>query len=76
MRFIFGIIIGIVLTVGAAYVHDTRVASGAETNPNLAPPEIVGNGEIVNWDTLGRVTQEQLAFIRRQFNKLVGDKAG
>jgi len=72
MRFIFGIIIGIALTVGAAYVHDSRVASASETNPDLAPPDVVGDGEIVNWDVLGRVTREQVAFVRNQFNKLVG----
>jgi hypothetical protein len=72
MRFIFGIIIGIALTIGVAYVHDSRVASTSETNPDLAPPGIVTQGQIVNWDVLGRVTRDQIAFVRDQFDKLVG----
>jgi hypothetical protein len=32
----------------------------------------VGEGEIVNWDVLGRVTRDQIGFLREQFNKLIG----
>ena len=72
MRFIFGIIIGVALTIGAFYVHDSRVATATENNPGLQPPAAIADGEIVNWDVLGRVTREQIAFVREQFNKLIG----
>ena len=72
MRFIFGIIIGVALTLGAFYVHDSRVAAAAESTPGLEPPAAIADGEIVNWDVLGRVTREQIAFVRGQFNKLIG----
>jgi|RhiMetdeSRZDD1v2_1073273.scaffolds.fasta_scaffold2078809_2 hypothetical protein len=74
MRFIFGVIIGIALTIGTFYVHDSRVATASENNPGVNPPAAVGDGEIVNWDVLGRVTRDQIALLREQFNRLVGSR--
>lgn len=38
MRFIFGIIVGVALLLGAAYLHDTRIAKPGVAN------------HFVNWD--------------------------
>jgi hypothetical protein len=73
MRFIFGLIVGVVVTIGAFYIHDSRVAEAREAVPGVEPPAITEEVEIVNWDVLGRVTQEQVQFAREQFNKLVGN---
>jgi hypothetical protein len=40
MRFIFGVIVGVVLTLGSAYLHDTKAV-------RFGPP-----GPFVNWDTV------------------------
>ena len=57
MRTIFAFILGIVVTVGAAYVHDAAMAS-ATTKP------------LVNWDQVGSATTGAIDAARSQFNKL------
>lgn len=70
MRFIIGIIVGIAVTIGAAYVHDRRVYGEAQTPTE--PPAAVADGQIVNWDVLGTVARHQYKLVRRKFNELVG----
>jgi hypothetical protein len=72
MRFILGLIIGVALTLGVFYVHDSRVAAAGEPGTS-EPPGSTSEVEIVNWDVLGRVTREQVDFARNQFNKLIGN---
>lgn len=70
MRFIFGLIIGIALTIGGAYIHDSNVAAApAVTEPGQAVPD-TGAGRIVNWDVLGAITRAQMAFAREQWNRI------
>jgi hypothetical protein len=57
MRSIISFLLGIAVTVGAAYVHDTAYAK-----PTDKP--------IVNWDQLGDVTHEAIEVARSQWNKL------
>ena len=57
MRSIISFLLGIAVTVGAAYVHDTAMAK-----PTDKP--------IVNWDQLSGVTHDALAVARTQWNKL------
>ena len=52
MRFIFGMIIGALLTVGGAYVADFRV------DPLLG-------GRMVNWTVVGEKVDELTADLRR-----------
>jgi hypothetical protein len=52
MRFIFGMIIGALLTVGGAYVADSRV------DPLLG-------GRMVNWTVVGEKVDELTADLRR-----------
>ncbi|MEO8667178.1 MAG: hypothetical protein ABI399_01575 [Bauldia sp.] len=73
MRFIFGLVIGIALTLGAFYLHDSSVAKAGEPDSGGNGQLAAGDVEIVNWDVLGRVTREQVAFARDQFNKLIGN---
>ena len=51
MRLLFGIVIGIGLTVGAAFFHDNNIASDP-LNPRLT------NQPVVNWEVLGAVMRE------------------
>jgi hypothetical protein len=57
MRSIISFLLGIAVTVGAAYVHDTAMAK-----PTAKP--------IVNWDQLSDVTHEAIEGARNQWNKL------
>jgi hypothetical protein len=67
MRFIFGLIVGIAITVGAALLHDNNVPAGPPRNsPDLT------NEPIVNWDTLGAVVREDTAYVGNWWDSLLG----
>ena len=57
MRGIIAFLLGIAVTIGAAYVHDTTTAG-----PDVKP--------VVNWDQLGDVTHNAIEAVRAQWNKL------
>ena len=57
MRSLIAFVLGIVVTIGAAYVHDTAVAL-----PTDKP--------LVNWDQFNIVTHSAIEGIRNQWNKL------
>ena len=57
MRIIIAFLLGIAVTVGAAYVHDSAVAK-----PTDKP--------LVNWGQLGGITHDAIETARNQWNKL------
>jgi len=57
MRSLIAFVLGIVVTIGAAYVHDTAVAL-----PTDKP--------LVNWDQFNTVTHSAMEGIRNQWNRL------
>ncbi len=65
MRLIQGIIIGIAITVGAAFLHDNVM------QPDPAAP-LLQNQQIVNWDVLGRVANNQINRAKRLWNQAFG----
>jgi len=65
MRFIQGIIIGIAITIGAAFIHDTVV------QPDPSAP-LLQKQQIVNWDVLGRVANRQMARAKSLWNQAFG----
>lgn len=65
MRLIQGIVLGIALTVGAAFLHDNIVP------PDPAAP-LLEKQQIVNWDVLGRLVDRQVAFARRLWDQAFG----
>ncbi len=65
MRMLQGIVIGIAITIAAAYIHD------AVLPPNPAAP-LLEKREIVNWDVLGRLVNDQLANARHLWNRAFG----
>jgi hypothetical protein len=70
MRLILGILIGIGLTLGAAYVHDMNLpGTPGSADASQAAPDTAGR-PVVNWDVLRAATHDQTAFIRTQWNKL------
>ena len=69
MRFVFGIIVGCLLTVGAAYVHDAAQPGPAGTEA------VADEGRMVNWAVVDRNVhgvngwvQAQWTWVRGQFN--------
>ncbi len=66
MRLLLGIILGIILTIGVAYLHDAS-ASGP---PKAAGQTSVEQQPIVNWDVLGRKWQSLTLGVRNTWNNL------
>lgn len=62
MRFISGIVIGVTLTVGMAYVHDMLYAP-ASLDSAVARP-------MVNWDTVGAAAYGAVQRARMQWDRL------
>ncbi len=65
MRLLFGIVLGIAITLGAAYVHDNNV-------PADPPSVLVGEHQIVNWDILGAVVRRQMTNVKQLWNQAFG----
>lgn len=60
MRVLFGIILGVALTVGVAFVSDTWSAGPSTTNGSA--PAGVEHRTMVNWDVVGenmRIARER-----------------
>jgi hypothetical protein len=67
MRLILGILIGIGITLGAAYVHDMNLPG---TPGSADAGQATAGRPVVNWDVLSAITHDQTAFIRAEWNKL------
>lgn len=57
MRFIIGLILGVALTIGGAYVHD-NFQSSASTKP------------LVNWTTAAELQQSTFDYLKEQFGRV------
>ena len=57
MRLIFGILLGFVVTIGGAYIHDQSV------------PDTAGQ-RLVNWDVAGNLARKGVDRARTEFDKL------
>jgi hypothetical protein len=58
MRFIFGVAVGMAITIGGAYFHDQSFAS--EVNQRL-----------VNWSVAGELARNGVAFARNEIDRLM-----
>jgi hypothetical protein len=65
MRTLFGIVIGIALTIAVAWVHDNNVA------PDSANPRLQDR-PIVNWDVFTAVAHDIQDELGRVFHSLTG----
>ena len=63
MRFLLGVFVGIGLTVGAAYLYDSRNTADASSNATAARP-------MVNWDVVDRNWQRATSRVRQEWDKL------
>jgi hypothetical protein len=62
MRLLFGIVLGVALTVGAAYLHDASV-----------PVNPAAHRAIVNWDVAAEAVEQSMQRLRRQLARLTGE---
>lgn len=53
MQTIFGIILGVFLTVGAAYIHDASVSAPVLDPASASSPAAQQQQRMVNWDVVG-----------------------
>jgi hypothetical protein len=59
MRIVLGMILGVVLTIGIVYVHDTQFVGKAGIERQM-----------VNWDVVGRNWNQLTARVRQEWSKL------
>ena len=64
MRFLFGCLVGVGLTVGAAYLHDFAFA------PTTQDMAAVKSSHIVNWDTLNQTMAALTTGLREDWTRL------
>ena len=65
MRMMQGLVLGIAIALGAAFLHD-----------NLVPPDpaspVLQERQIVNWNVLGRLVNDQIANLRHLWDQAFG----
>ena len=66
MRLLLGLILGVVLTVGAAYVYDTHNAVAAESGTAVL------QRPLVNWDVVSSKWQALTERARAEWSRHVG----
>jgi hypothetical protein len=57
MRFIFGLILGAVLTVGGAFIHDTMESGAAKP--------------LVNWTNANELQKVTFDYVKEQVDRLI-----
>jgi hypothetical protein len=67
MRVLFGMILGALLTVGGAYVYDSRAYDSRMTGGPAAIER-----PMVNWDVVGKNWTQFTTRVRGEWNRLVG----
>jgi len=61
VRVFLGIILGVLLTIGGAYIHDTQLTATARAERQM-----------VKWDVVGRNWNHLTARVRQEWNRLAG----
>ena len=63
MRFIFGVLVGVALTVGGAYLFDTQQIGASEAS--LAR-------RMVNWESVSKNWHQFTGYARNQWTRIAG----
>lgn len=66
MRVLFGMILGVMITVGGAYIYDARVYDTRLSESATA------ERPMVNWDVVGKNWTQFTARVRDEWNRLIG----
>ena len=61
MRVLLGMILGALLTIGAAYIHDTQLTATARAERQM-----------VKWDVVGRNWNDLTSRLRQEWHRLTG----
>jgi hypothetical protein len=73
MQTIFGFILGVALTIGAAYVHDASITAPSATAsaPTSAPASVpAAERQMVNWDVVETNWRDFKASVSQGWRKL------
>ena len=65
MRFFFGLIVGLLIAIGGAYIHDATTAS------SMTGADASGN-RMVNWQVVSRVFDRWASDAKNEWDKLTG----
>jgi hypothetical protein len=66
MRYLLGIIVGVILTIGVAYLYDASTSGPS----NAAAQTSVDQRPMVNWDVVGRNWQSLSLGVRNTWDRL------
>jgi hypothetical protein len=66
MRFFLGMIVGVLLTIGVAYMSDASISEPSTTSAQAS----VERHPMVNWDVVNRNWQNLTSDVRNTWNKL------
>jgi hypothetical protein len=66
MRYLLGIIVGVILTIGVAYLYDASTSGPS----NAAAQTSVEQRPMVNWDVVGRNWKSLSLGVRNTWNRL------
>ncbi len=66
MRYLLGIIVGVILTIGVAYLYDASTSGPS----NAAAQTSVEQRPMVNWDVVGRNWQSLSLGVRNTWDRL------
>ena len=75
MRVFLGIIIGIVLTIGCAYISDSLATGSLITGPTTTGPTSASAQQhkpVVNWDVVGDNWHSLATRVRQAWTQLAG----
>lgn len=61
MRVLFGLVLGVLVTIGGAWLHDTSATTGASAERPM-----------VNWDVVGRNFDQLTARLRGEWRRIAG----
>jgi hypothetical protein len=65
MRLLLGMIIGMGLTIGGAYIYDSMGGGTAESSPGATAAR-----PMVNWDVVDRNWQRATSRVKREWDRL------
>jgi len=70
MRIFLGMILGALLTVAAAYVHDSFAGGGAVASGTTGSGHTTAGQAMVNWDVVGRNWKDLRSSVREMGDRI------
>jgi hypothetical protein len=71
MRLILGIILGVIITLGGAYLRDQTIPN----SPSFPHFEPLTAQRVVNWEVLGAIAKEQTDRARAEIEKFLARRS-